>query len=129
MNKISFEGIGEMVATFACAGEVTAGQVVKMTGNGTVGPCDAGDDFCGVALSAQEGYAAVQVAGLVTVVTADELTVGWAVLAADGDGGVAAADAGTAGTEDTSTASTTAAAAGRQMLVVWADSGSAVICL
>ncbi len=112
MNKISFEGIGEMVATFACEEGVGVGQVVKMTANGTVGPCGAEDDFCGVALSAQDGYAAVQVAGLATVQTAEELTVGWAVLSADGAGGVSAGETG-----------------GRQMLVVWADSDSAVICL
>ena len=39
MSKISFEGIGEMVATFACAEDVAAGQVVKITADGTVGTC------------------------------------------------------------------------------------------
>ena len=34
MSKISFEGIGEVAATFACGDGVTAGQVVKVTGNG-----------------------------------------------------------------------------------------------
>ena len=34
--SISYEGIGQWAATFACDG-VSAGQVVKVSGNGTVG--------------------------------------------------------------------------------------------
>ena len=66
-SKISFEGIGEVVATFACGEGVIAGQVVKVTEDGTVGPCTDGEKFCGVALSAENGYAAVQLGGLVKV--------------------------------------------------------------
>ena len=62
-SKISFEGIGEVVATFACGEGVAAGQVVKVTEDGTVGPCTDGEKFCGVALSAEDGYAAVQLGG------------------------------------------------------------------
>ena len=51
MNKVSFEEIGAVAATFFAQKEVKAGQVVKMTGNGQVGPCSTGDKFCGVALS------------------------------------------------------------------------------
>ena len=47
MSRISFEGIGEVAATFACGEGVKAGQVVKLTGNGTVGPCGDGERFCG----------------------------------------------------------------------------------
>ena len=43
MNKVSFEEIGAVAATFFAQKEVKAGQVVKMTGNGQVGPCSAGD--------------------------------------------------------------------------------------
>ena len=39
MSRISFEGIEEVAATFACGEGVKAGQVVKLTGDGTVGPC------------------------------------------------------------------------------------------
>ena len=60
MSRISFEGIEEVAATFACGEGVKAGQVVKLTGDGTVGPCGDGERFCGVALSAGEGFAAVQ---------------------------------------------------------------------
>ena len=36
MNKVSFEEIGAVAATFFAQKEVKAGQVVKMTGNGQV---------------------------------------------------------------------------------------------
>ena len=113
MSKISFEGIGEMVATFACGEDVAAGQVVKVTDDGTVGPCTAGDRVCGVALSAEDGYAAVQLGGMVTVtVTGGDVTAGWAKLSADGTGGMK---------KD--------AEAGTDYLVVRAETGSAVVCL
>lgn len=78
MSKISFEDIGSVVATFLADSGVKGGQVVKLTGNGQVGPCSAGDAFCGVALEPRAGMAAVQVKGFVPVKTADTLTVGWA---------------------------------------------------
>ena len=81
MSKISFEGIGEMVATFACAEDVAAGQVVKITADGTVGTC-----------------AAVQLGGLVKVATTGgSITAGWCKLSADGSGGMK--QDGSAGTE------------------------------
>ena len=94
MSKISFEDIGSVVATFLADSGVKGGQVVKLTGNGQVGPCSAGDAFCGVSLEPRAGLAAVQVKGFVTVKTADTLTVGWAELAGDGDGGVKTAETG-----------------------------------
>lgn len=112
-SGISFEGIGEVVATFACGEDVTAGQVVKVTDNGTVGACAAGDQICGVALSAEDGYAAVQLAGLVKApVTGNSVTLGWVKLAADGDGGVKK--------DDTN---------GREHLVVRVESDGAVVRL
>lgn len=113
MSKISFEGIGEMVATFACAEDVAAGQVVKITADGTVGTCAAGDKICGVALSAEDGYAAVQLGGLVKVATTGgSITAGWCKLSADGSGGMQ--QDGSAGTE---------------YLVVRVETDAAVICL
>ena len=105
MSKISFEDIGSVVATFLADSGVKGGQVVKLTGNGQVGPCSAGDAFCGVALEPRAGLAAVK--------TADTLTVGWAELAGDGDGGVKTAESG-----------------GVAALVAEVrDDGTAVICL
>ena len=45
--SISYEGIGEWCATFVC-GVVSEGDIVKVSANGTVGKCTAGDGFCGV---------------------------------------------------------------------------------
>ena len=77
MNKVSFEEIGAVAATFFAQKEVKAGQVVKMTGNGQVGPCSAGDKFCGVALSNENGCAGVQVKGFCPVAKSPHL--GWSV--------------------------------------------------
>ena len=91
MSKISIDGIGAVVATFAAADGVKGGQVVKVSGNGTAGPCSAGDKFCGVALEPRAGAAGVQVAGFVQVTYTGSLSVGPALLTADGQGGVKAA--------------------------------------
>ena len=112
-SKISFEGIGEVVATFACGQGVAAGQVVKVTEDGTVGVCTAGNKICGVALSAEDGYAAVQLGGLVKVpASGGSITAGWCKLSADGSGGMKL---------DTS--------AGTEYLVVRVETDGAVICL
>ena len=98
MSKVSFEGIGEVAATFACGDQVQAGHVVTVSAEGAVGPCTSGGRFCGVAISAESGYAAVQVAGFAPVlVSGSGVSAGLVKLSADGTGGVKL-DA-TAGTE------------------------------
>lgn len=94
MNKISFADIGAVTATFMADGAVKGGQVVKITDSGKVGPCADNEKFCGVALNPRLGAAAVQVKGFVEVPCSGSITPGWAVLAADGKGGVKAASAG-----------------------------------
>lgn len=112
MSKISFEDIGCVVATCYAQQGVHGGQVVKLTGNGEVGPCAEGDKFCGVALEPRTDIVGVQVSGFVTVGYTGSLTPGWASLAADGKGGVKSASTGVIA------------------LVVSADSdGTAVVCL
>ena len=55
--NVSYEGIGQWAATFACDG-VSAGQVVKVSGNGTVAKCADNDGFEGAVLSvARDGKA------------------------------------------------------------------------
>ena len=101
------------MVTFACEEGVTAGQVVKVTADGTVGPCTDGEKFCGVALSAQDGYAAVQLGGLVEVaLSGGEIQPGWVKLSAGTDGGVKQDDS-----------------AGREYLVVQAETDGAVVRL
>ena len=114
MNKVSFEEIGAVAATFFAQKEVKAGQVVKMTGNGQVGPCSAGD------LSNENGCAGVQVKGFCPVAVTGSIDLGWNALAADGAGGVQTA---TAGAEESPS--------GVECLVVSTDTAGkrAVICL
>ena len=88
MSKISFEDIGAVVATCQVEEGVAGGQAVKLTGNGKVGPCAAGDTFCGMALAPRSSVAGVQFKGFMTLPCSGELTVGWATLAADGNGGI-----------------------------------------
>ena len=112
MSKISFEDIGAVVATCQVEEDVAGGQVVKMTGNGKVGPCADGDRFCGVTMQPRCDIAGVQFKGFMTVGCTGSLTPGWAVLAADGSGGVKAASTGV------------------NALVIGANGdGTAVICL
>ena len=94
MNKISFDDIGSVMATFYAEDGVEDGQVVKVTGNGTVGPCAQGDAFCGVAGQVRKGAVAVQVGGFMQVSTTGEVGLGRVKLAADGKGGVMAAEDG-----------------------------------
>ena len=95
--KISFEGIGQWAATFACGNDVAEGQVVKISGNGAVGTCAAGDGFCGVAaaVGSDKAACAVVMGGMVTVpYSGSEPALGWSGLSADGAGGVKADTAG-----------------------------------
>ena len=86
---ISFEGIGQWAATFAC-GETAVGQVVKVSGSGEVAACADGDSFCGVVVFvARDGEAcSVALGGMVRVpYTGTAPALGWTGLAADGSGG------------------------------------------
>lgn len=99
-SKVSFEGVGEVAATFFAESGVKAGQVVKLSGDGTVAACGAGDRFCGVALSVREGCAGVQTGGYAAVNCADStVTVGYVTLTADVNGGVKKKSADDAGQE------------------------------
>ena len=92
--SISFQGIGQVCATFLC-GTVAEGQLVKVSGRGTVAACDDGDGFCGVAVCKKDDACAVQVAGFVTVpYSGTEPAPGYAALAADGSGGVKSVESG-----------------------------------
>ena len=100
-KKISFEGIGELVATFYAGEGVKMGETVKVSGDSAVAPCDAGEKFCGVAATEPRGgCVGVQVSGMAQVKCADgSVTVGYVNLTADGNGGVKAAASGDKGGE------------------------------
>ena len=95
--QLSYERIGQWAATFA-ASQVSEGEMVKVSGNGTVVACAAGDGFCGMVLSVSRGGDACTVAlgGMVTAGYSGSSApaVGWSGLAADGSGGVKASSAG-----------------------------------
>ena len=87
--NVSFEEIGRMAVTFAQDG-CESGQVCKVSGNGTVAPCAAGEKFCGIVEGVRGDFAAVQVAGFATVAVSGSVGVGYVNLCADGQGGVKA---------------------------------------
>lgn len=87
---VAFNGYKESLATFKAANGLTAGVPVKMSANGTVDTCAAGDSFCGVASGAGKGYASVQMSGFISLPYSGVTppAVGYASLAANGSGGV-----------------------------------------
>ncbi len=95
--NVAFDGIGAVMATFLTEEDVTGGEVVKVTANGTVGLCSEGDAFFGVALVPTDGAAAVQVSGFMTVHCDSGVpALGYVTLCADGNGGIKTAASGTA---------------------------------
>lgn len=100
-KKVSFEGIGEVAATFYADGTVKAGQTVACGGDSTVKLCAAGNRFCGVAIgNSRGGCVGVQTGGFAQVKCADAtVTVGYMTLTGDGSGGVKKAGADDAGQE------------------------------
>lgn len=98
--SISYQGIGQWCATFACS-SMTEGKVVKIgSSNETVAACSAGDNFCGVVTSvAHDGSAcSVQLGGFVTVgYSGTAPGLGFSSLVANAAGGVAAAGEGQTG--------------------------------
>lgn len=92
--KYSFEGIGGWSATFT-TDNAQEGQTVKLSGNGAVSACNAGENFCGVAEAVRNGYCGVQMSGLACVkYSGTAPTPGEVKLAADGQGGVSTASSG-----------------------------------
>ena len=65
--NISYEGIGQWAATFACD-HLAEGELVKISANGTVSTCSDGEGFCGMVLStARDGLAcSVALGGMIT---------------------------------------------------------------
>lgn len=115
--EISFDGIGQVVATFDSqvadgdsGKQLAIGQVVALTGDGTVGLATAGTSPCGVIVALEKDQrAAVQVSGFAQVGYSGSAApaLGWTALAVDGSGGVQTASSG-----------------GRSCLVVHVDTGA-----
>jgi len=89
--NFSINGYGENTTTFRTTGLVCTGHTVKMADNLIVSPCEAGDEFIGVAVNTGDGYAGIQLDGYVKIdFTGTAPAVGWCGLVADGKGGVSA---------------------------------------
>lgn len=87
--NISMKGYGENTATFNTDGIVCASHTVKMADNFTVAPCQADDEFIGIAVNMRNGIACVQLDGYTKVTFSGAApAVGYCSLVADGNGGV-----------------------------------------
>lgn len=68
MAYSNFRGLNAEVATFNCDSSVTTkGQLVKMSGSGSVSKCADGDLPIGVTVNVKNGYAAVQIRGFAEI--------------------------------------------------------------
>lgn len=93
--EISFEGIGQVAATFMAADGVLPGMAVALTADSTVGAGKGGDGLCGVVLTAKNGMASVQVGGMVQVgYSGSAPAIGLNTIAVDGTGKIKTADDG-----------------------------------
>ena len=90
---INFSGYKENVLTFECESSVAAGKLVKMSASGKVANASADDDFIGVAISVNGGYAAVQLDGYIETAKSGTVNVGYNKLVA-ASSGVKAAESG-----------------------------------
>lgn len=92
---ITFDSIHQTYVTFAAAEGFDGSQPCKLTANGTVGACAAGDEFVGVAGVTREGIVGVAMGGFVTLpYSGTAPALGYGTLAADGNGGVKTASTG-----------------------------------
>lgn len=89
--------VGDGYCWLKACDDLAEGELVKVSANGTVAACAAGDDFCGMVLSVGRGgdACAVALGGMVTAgytVPAEGAApaLGWSGLSADGEGGVQA---------------------------------------
>ena len=91
--EISFAGYQENVLTFECDTAVAAGDLVKMSASGKVAKAAANDVFVGKCLSANAGFAAVQIDGYMEAQKTGTINVGYNKLVATATG-VKTADSG-----------------------------------
>lgn len=115
--EVSFQGYGEQIVTFEATEDVKKGNLVKMSANGQVAPCAAGDLFCGVAVGVREGLASVQLAGYITVGNADISAVGYQKMAAASATQIKAVASASGGTSGNTAAS-------REILVLDVDTSA-----
>ncbi len=86
--NISFEGFGEGILTFAAQEDVQAGDLVRITGDGSVIKAEEGDLITGIARTVRGGFAGVQVCGYASLAADAGVATGWQTLVCDGENGV-----------------------------------------
>lgn len=92
---IDFTGYGENLLTFKAAEGIKCDFPAQVTENDTVGNAADGVAFCGVVKSARAGIATVLMNGYAVLpYTGDAPSLGYGILAADGNGGVKTATKG-----------------------------------
>ncbi|SDN83408.1 hypothetical protein [Acetanaerobacterium elongatum] len=91
--NISFEGVNEQRVTFAAAEGTQKGDLVMMSGSGTVAKATDGKAIVGVVKTLRGGIAGVQVSGYVSLPCAETVAVGYACLASNGANAVKAGGA------------------------------------
>ena len=93
--KVSFEGIGEQVISFAAASGLTKGVFVKMSASSTVTACSSGDGFVGYCCAAEGGFAEIRTHGYMKCpYSGTAPSVGYGILVADAGGKVKSAQSG-----------------------------------
>ncbi len=94
-HLISMQGLGAEYLTAKAGSSVTEGYPCSFSANDTVADSAEDADFCGVITGKRDGLVTVQYQGFVTLpYSSTAPSVGYAILAADGEGGVATAVSG-----------------------------------
>lgn len=94
--KLSANGFLQAVLTMQSQQPIAAGTPVKLSGSFAVEAGADGDAFCGVVCTSSGNICGVQLRGAVCLpYSGTAPDVGAAVLACDGEGGVASAESGT----------------------------------
>lgn len=87
--NVDFKGYNENVITFEADSTVTdKGVAVKMISNGKVGAAGDGEAFIGVVAGINDGFAAVQTNGTVTMEKSGAIPIGYQKLVSAGGGKV-----------------------------------------
>ncbi len=90
----SLSGFNTLIATFSSS-TASKGDVVSMSGNMAVSKAAANAAFCGVCTDKRGGFVSVQLSGYTRLsYSGTAPAVGFAALAADGNGGVKTASSG-----------------------------------
>lgn len=93
--KVSFEGLGELVASFYKGSNAEKGKLVKLSANSTVAATSDGEAFVGMCIHSDDAFADVMLSGCITCTyTGTAPVVGYAKLVSAGGGSVKTAASG-----------------------------------